>query len=356
MKPLAFISHSSKDKPVALGLAADLRRLRVAVWIDSERIKYGQCIAQAIQDGLAQADCILVLVSQSFVASRWCRAEYEPLLMAEIDSGDVLVVPVLIDNCEMPLLLKRKSYCDLRVNERDFDTYERRRKNVAELAQHIRANHRDRKKQQDSLSEFTSASRSPTRRLQLALQSLDADSLLRQTAQQTNREAAVNLLEEVTTLIERFEAQYDELIAILIDYESAHRVSRSRLMQANRKLLTFSNEMRSIFHGVGKRFVLSPAVKETIDSITNTCLQIAAIENILVILGIENSDGVNFDLEKQRRMLDGFRDFEKVMEWGDSSSGDGGSMLVDNYHHILIQLNDYKIALKEAVFDLESGE
>src|SRR5262249_15617652 len=138
MKPLAFISHSSKDKPVALGLAAELRQLQVGVWIDSERIKYGQCIPQAIEDGLAQSDCILVLVSQSFVESRWCRAEYEPLLMAEIELGDILVIPVLIGDCEIPLLLKRKSYCDLRVDERDFfNTYKRRRNNVIELAQHI---------------------------------------------------------------------------------------------------------------------------------------------------------------------------------------------------------------------------
>src|SRR5262249_36732480 len=90
----------------------------------------------------------------------------------------------------------------------------------------------------------TFVARSPTQRLQDALRSLDSDSLLRQTTQQKNREVAVNLLEEVTTLIERFEAQYDELIAVLTEsgyehslYGSAYRVTRSRLMQANRNLV-----------------------------------------------------------------------------------------------------------------------
>src|SRR5262245_41422873 len=95
-KPIAFLSHSSNDKFVAQKLTVDLRNLGIGVWIDSERIKYGQSIPRAIEDGLRHSDAVLVLVSEAFLRSRWCRAEYEPILSAEIDSARIMVIPVLL--------------------------------------------------------------------------------------------------------------------------------------------------------------------------------------------------------------------------------------------------------------------
>ena len=83
-KGLAFISHSSRDKPTAAKLAEQLRLRDVDVWIDHERIKFGDSVSTTISDGLSTCDVILVLISSNFVESSWCRAEYESLLSKEI--------------------------------------------------------------------------------------------------------------------------------------------------------------------------------------------------------------------------------------------------------------------------------
>jgi len=79
----------------------------------------------------------------------------------------------------------------------------------------------------------------------------------------------------------------------------------------------------------------------------------------LVIQGVANSDGVQFNLGNQRKMLDGYHLPEKIVEsghWGHDGyffPTANSRRFVEGYHEVLIKLNDYKIALKEAVLDLE---
>jgi hypothetical protein len=129
-RPLIFISHSSHDKEAARRLASELRQRGAEVWIDHERIKYGESIPKAIESGLAQSACIVVLISPAFLESKWCRVEYEPLLVKEIEQGDIFVVPILIEDCEPPVLLSSKLYVDLQHEEG-------RDKRLDELAEQI---------------------------------------------------------------------------------------------------------------------------------------------------------------------------------------------------------------------------
>lgn len=112
--PLVFISHSSRDKEVAIRLASEFRDRGLDIWIDHERIEFGESIPNAIEKGLTQSQCLVVIVSQAFRESKWCRAEYEPLLVKEIEQSLILVIPILIESCEMPTLLSQKLFADLR--------------------------------------------------------------------------------------------------------------------------------------------------------------------------------------------------------------------------------------------------
>src|ERR1039458_2164229 len=117
-KPLAFLSHSSEDKILAQELTLELRARGVEVWIDDEQIGFGDSIPGKISDGLQHADVILLLVSPSFLASSWCRAEYEPLMAQEIQSGRTTVIPLRLNRCEMPALLQGKRYLDVEKSQR----------------------------------------------------------------------------------------------------------------------------------------------------------------------------------------------------------------------------------------------
>jgi hypothetical protein len=111
---VTFISHSSSDKQTAIQLAHGLRQRDIAVWIDHEQIRFGDSVPGKIAEGLKQCDAILVLISTSFMASSWCRSEYEPLLTREINEGRTVVIPLRLDDGEVPVLLAAKRYADVR--------------------------------------------------------------------------------------------------------------------------------------------------------------------------------------------------------------------------------------------------
>ena len=93
--------------------------------------------------------------------------------------------------------------------------------------------------------------------------------------------------------------------------------------------------------------------------ITISAVQYKCCLDRLVIQGVANSDGVQFNLDNQRKMLDGYYLPEKIVEsghWGHDGyffPTANSRRFVEGYHEVLIKLNDYKIALKEAVLDLE---
>lgn len=111
-----FISHSSKDKAFANCLYADLVEKGHNPWLDERDIRAGASIPTEIQKGLSSADYILVLLSPNSVASEWVKAEWEALFWEEMNTRKIKVIPLLIEDCEIPTFLKVKKYIDFRQN------------------------------------------------------------------------------------------------------------------------------------------------------------------------------------------------------------------------------------------------
>jgi predicted nucleotide-binding protein len=64
MKPLIFISHSSKDKDIARRLSGDLWTLGYEPWLDEWEISVGECILTSIEKSIDQAAFVVVLLSK----------------------------------------------------------------------------------------------------------------------------------------------------------------------------------------------------------------------------------------------------------------------------------------------------
>ena len=111
-KVVAFLSHSSKDKAFVRQLAADLTRHNVTVWLDEQRIKVGDSIADKVSQGLAESDYFLVALSDNSVQSVWVKKELNQALISEIEEKEVKVLPLLLSECEIPTLIKEKKYAD----------------------------------------------------------------------------------------------------------------------------------------------------------------------------------------------------------------------------------------------------
>jgi TIR domain/AbiTii len=111
-----FLSHSSKDKDFVRRLADDLTEMGHTVWLDERQIKVGDSIVSKVSEGIATADYVVIVLSSNSVESGWFAKEWEAQLWQEINQGRTMVIPVLIEECEIPIILQPKKYADFRKN------------------------------------------------------------------------------------------------------------------------------------------------------------------------------------------------------------------------------------------------
>lgn len=113
-----FISYSHKDRDFVDRLAAQLVRHKVHVWLDRWELHVGDSLISKVQAALTDASALLVILSKASVASEWCKKELNIGLVREMEERRVVVLPVLVEDCEIPLFLREKLNADLR---HDFD-------------------------------------------------------------------------------------------------------------------------------------------------------------------------------------------------------------------------------------------
>jgi hypothetical protein len=114
-----FISYSHADKPKVDLLAAYMVKRNATVWVDTWELNVGDSIIQRIQDAITESDALLVVLSNASVESEWCKKELNTGLIRELDEKRVVVLPVLLEDCQIPLFLRDKMYADLRT---DFES------------------------------------------------------------------------------------------------------------------------------------------------------------------------------------------------------------------------------------------
>jgi hypothetical protein len=116
---VAFISHSTRDKPFVRRLAADLVAHGVKVWLDEQRLLVGDSVPEKIAQGLAESDFFLIVVSTNSVESEWVKKELSSALVHEIERRKVTVLPIRIDDAKMPNSIHDKLYADFRGSYED---------------------------------------------------------------------------------------------------------------------------------------------------------------------------------------------------------------------------------------------
>jgi hypothetical protein len=95
-KPLAFISHDSRDKieiaePIALGLI----KLSCPVWYDEYTLKVGDSLRQSIEKGIKECRACVLILSPSFLSNEgWTKAEFDSVYTREIVEKSNLILPV----------------------------------------------------------------------------------------------------------------------------------------------------------------------------------------------------------------------------------------------------------------------
>src|SRR5215208_5342480 len=107
MNPKVFISHAREDKErFVLAFARRLRAQGVDAWVDQWEILPGDSLVDKLfEEGLREADAVIVVVSRHSVDKPWVREELNAALVNRINRRTRLI-PVLIDEVPVPQALR----------------------------------------------------------------------------------------------------------------------------------------------------------------------------------------------------------------------------------------------------------
>ena len=119
----AFISYARQDRDIAKELAARLSDSGFKVFFDEAELAVGESFAVSLVNAVKSASATLVLMSPEYFASDWTRSELEVSAAAELEKGTKSggrILPLLIRDCDIPPLLRLRTYADCRTKE-SFD-------------------------------------------------------------------------------------------------------------------------------------------------------------------------------------------------------------------------------------------
>ncbi len=84
------------------------------MWIDERHLDVGDEISDVLTAAVVDADFVIVVLSIHAVCSPWVQRELNEALEQELRRGRTIVLPVRIDNHEMPSVLANRVFSDFR--------------------------------------------------------------------------------------------------------------------------------------------------------------------------------------------------------------------------------------------------
>lgn len=117
-KKQVFISYNHQDADVANGISDELRMHDLEPWLDVEKISPGDRVADRLQEGLSASDYYVLLISENSNKSQWVKRELS-LAFELANRKKLAIVPLLLDNADVPLELRGLLYIDFRQSAAD---------------------------------------------------------------------------------------------------------------------------------------------------------------------------------------------------------------------------------------------
>ena len=128
-----FISYAHRDRPEWVEtLAGNLHRSGFEVFLDAWEIGAGDVLVHELDRGILESRHGVLVLTRSYFERPFVRAEYAAIMQRTIQ-GDQRVIPVLVDDVEIPPLLAARVWIDFR--GADGPKYEQR---LAELTRALR--------------------------------------------------------------------------------------------------------------------------------------------------------------------------------------------------------------------------
>ncbi len=113
-QPSVFLSYSRADAQIVSQIAIGLAAASIRVWMDT-LLKPGAKWMNEIERGLSTADFVAFFISPHSVTSGWAATEINVALHRQISGeGGAAILPVLLQDADVPPLLRQYTWVDLR--------------------------------------------------------------------------------------------------------------------------------------------------------------------------------------------------------------------------------------------------
>ncbi|MCX5784837.1 MAG: toll/interleukin-1 receptor domain-containing protein [Elusimicrobia bacterium] len=109
-----YISYPKENADFANHLASELVRRNHCVWVEKWELQAGDSLIEKVQGTITDSDALLVVISKASVAAAWCRRSLAATLTREVAAKHAIIVPVLMEDCEIPLFVTNYLRADFR--------------------------------------------------------------------------------------------------------------------------------------------------------------------------------------------------------------------------------------------------
>ena len=115
-----FLCHASEDKQKVLEVYTRLRDEGFKPWIDKEDLLPGQFWEHEIPKAIKSSDFVILFLSKTSVSKRGYVQKEVKLALDVLDQspeGRIFVIPVRLDDCEVPERFRQLHWCNLFEND-----------------------------------------------------------------------------------------------------------------------------------------------------------------------------------------------------------------------------------------------
>ena len=108
-----FVSYTSLDEKYAVWIASILEKDKYSVVIQKWDFRPGDNLVNRIHESLQECNKLIIILSENYLNSRWCEAEWTSKLSEQIETSERKVIPIRIEPVVPKGLLKNIIYIDI---------------------------------------------------------------------------------------------------------------------------------------------------------------------------------------------------------------------------------------------------
>ena len=111
-----FLTYAHHDKKNVRSLYRRLTRHHIPTWFDEKQLLPGQLWKHEIQQAILRSEAVIVCLSQNFIKHGGYRHEEVKIALSRarsVPAGEIFLIPVRLDPCDVPGLLQRWQYVNL---------------------------------------------------------------------------------------------------------------------------------------------------------------------------------------------------------------------------------------------------